>query len=211
MAFVYKITNTITNKCYIGYTNKTIESRWLEHQVEASKAKDNRKFYNAIRKYGVGTWAVDLLLETATKEEAKDKEIEFIEIYDSYNNGYNATKGGDGNNGIIMSDESNRKRSEALKGIPKSAETVAKFMARTQTNETKQKISQSHFGTKKPWVKWSKDQIVKRAMTRRSLTEEQFNQIHEMRKTGLTIREISNITEISVDLIKKWLKRDWVL
>jgi len=211
MAFVYKITNTITKKCYIGWTGNTVEHRWAEHKISAFKNNDNRKFYNALRKYGPDSWLVETLIETTSKEEAKVKEIELIEHFDSYNKGYNATKGGDGNNGIIMSEESNLKRSKALKGKPKSEATIEKFKARTQTEETTAKISLAHQGMKKPWVKWSPEQIVKRAMTRRALTKEQYDTIQNLRVNGKTIREIHQSTGISIHLVKKWLNRDWDL
>ena len=51
-------------------------------------------------------------------EESKIKERFYINLFDSYNFGYNSTLGGDGNNGIIMSEESNKKRSQALQGKP---------------------------------------------------------------------------------------------
>ena len=48
-------------------------------------------------------------------------------------------------------------------------------------------------------------------MTRRSLTREQYDTIHNMRLTGMTIREIHRTTGISIDLVKKWLNKDWDL
>ena len=116
---VYQIKNLITNKIYIGYTSKTLEQRWKQ-QCNRSKKEINTPFYNAIKKYGVLCWDKNILLECETAKEAKTKEIELIEKFDSYKNGYNATLGGDGNNGIIMSEESNLKRSIALKGKPKN-------------------------------------------------------------------------------------------
>jgi group I intron endonuclease len=160
-SYIYKITNTITEKVYIGYTSSTVENRWLQHKNNALKQESNRKFYNAIRKYGTDVWTIEVISETITVNEAKEQEIAFIELYDSYHNGYNATKGGDGNNGIIMSAESNMKRSEALKGVSKSPETVEKFRQRRSTPEENAKRSEAHIGMKKPWVKWSNEQIEK--------------------------------------------------
>jgi group I intron endonuclease len=211
MAFLYKITNITNNKCYIGWTSKTVQERWGEHTRDALRARDNRKFYNAIRKHGIENWIVDILLETPTSEEAKAKEIELIELYDSYYKGYNSTKGGDGNNGIIMSESSNLARSVKLKGVKKSPGTIAKFKARRSTPEENKKRSLSHKGKKKPWVKWTAEQIEKRAMTRRSLSKEQYDQIHELRKQGLSIRKIGELAGCSADLVKKWLKLDWEL
>lgn len=211
MAFIYKITNTKNNKAYIGYTSKTVEGRWDEHQHDALTNRDNRKFYNAIRKHGVDCWQVETLLEVANAAEAKEKEIELIALYETYDHGYNATKGGDGNNGIVMSAESNKKRSDALKGVPKSEETIEKFKARTQTQESKDKISESHKGMKKPWVQWNAEQIKTRAMTRRGLTKQQFDKMHELRKQGLTIVKIAEQIGSNGDMVKKWLKREWEL
>lgn len=211
MAVVYKITNRITSKVYIGYTSLSVEDRWNQHKLDAFRKISNRKFYNAIRKYGTEVWDIETLLTTETVNEAKEHEIKYIMLHDSYNTGYNATRGGDGNNGIIMSEESNIKRSKALKGIPKSPETVEKFKQRRSTPEENAKRSASHKGMKKPWVKPTPEQIIKSAMTRRSLTEEQYHEIHKLRGQGKLIREISVITGISCDLIKKWLKREWEL
>ena len=61
MSFVYKIQNIVNNKSYIGWTSKTVDFRWGEHKKDALKFRDNRKFYNAIRKYGTNSWNVTTL------------------------------------------------------------------------------------------------------------------------------------------------------
>jgi hypothetical protein len=211
MPIVYKLRNTITEKVYIGWTGTSLENRWASHIKTANRNKDNRKFYNAIRKYGDLIWEKEVLVEVDTNNEAKQREIEYIALYDSYNNGYNATKGGDGNNGIIMSEASNAARSKALKGVPKSPETIQKFKQRVATPEENHKRSIAHTGMKKPWVKWTKEQIQQRAITRRTLSLEQYNYIHLLKSQGLSGREISSETGISYDIVKKWLKKEWLL
>lgn len=208
MAYLYKITNIYNNKCYIGWTGRTVEDRWQRHQKDALTYRDNRKFYNAIRKHGIEAWQVQTLMEVASVDEAKRKEIELIEQYDSYYRGYNATKGGDGNNGIIMSAESNLARSIALKGIPKNSDRMKGWK---HSEESKAKISTAHRGMKKPWVKWTKEQISKRAMTRRGLSKEQFDQMHLLRSQGLLIRVIAEQIGSTPDMVKKWLKKEWAL
>lgn len=208
MAYLYKITNVQNNKCYIGWTGRTVEDRWVRHMKDALTHRDNRKFYNAIRKYDVDYWKVETLMEVPSIEEAKKKEIELIEEYNSYYQGYNATKGGDGNNGIIMSAESNLARSRALKGRPKN---YVVFPQRKHLEETKQKIAIKHTGMKKPWVKWTQEQISKRSMTRRGLTKEQFDQMHLLRSQGLLIRVIAEKIGSNPDMVKKWLKKEWAL
>lgn len=211
MALVYKITNKINNKIYIGWTGKTLEARWDRHKSDAIKNRDNRKFYNAIRKYGIDLWVIEVLMDNITIIEAKEKEKEFIKIFDSYNSGYNSTLGGDGNNGIIMSEESNQKRSAALKGIKKSESTIEKFKQRKSTPEENLKRSIAHKGMKKPWVKFNQQHIEKRAMARRNITNEQFLEIHKLREEGLLIKEIAAKVNLSCDMVKKWLKRNWDL
>ena len=206
MAFIYKIENINNNKCYIGWTSKSVDFRWSEHKSDAIKIRDNRKFYNAIRKYGVDSWNVTTLCEVNSNEIALKKEIKYIQLYDSYRNGYNATLGGDGNNGIIMSEESNIKRSEKLKGIKKPK---GFNVGRIHSDETKDKISKSHIGKKKPWVKWSEEQILKRAMTRRSLTKEQYDLMIKLRGEGMITKEIAKIINTSNDIVKKWMHKTW--
>ena len=207
-AIVYKITNQLTNKSYIGWTSQSLDNRWLQHKKLAKKNLDNRPFYNAIRKYGTDCWTTEVLITTEDKTVAKQKEIDYIELFESYNHGYNATRGGDGNNDIKMSSESNQARSRALKGLPKNYDRMA---GKTHSEETKAKMSQAHKGMKKPWIKWNREQVIKSAMTRRALTEQQYNQIHELRKTGLRICDIAKQVNTSSDLVKKWLNKSWNL
>jgi group I intron endonuclease len=206
MSFIYKIQNILNNKSYIGWTTKSVDFRWNEHKKDALKFRDNRKFYNAIRKYGINSWEVTTLCEVENKDDAVKKEIEFIIFYDSFNNGYNSTLGGDGNNGIIMSKESNLQRSKKLKGVKKPD---GFNIGRVQTKETKNKISQSHIGKKKPWVKWSNEQIKKRSLTRRSLNKEQYDLMCKLRADGLITKEIAKIIGVSNDIIKKWIHKPW--
>ena len=94
--YIYKITNLINQKAYIGKTTNTIKERWGEHISESkSERAKNRPIYRAINKYGVENFSIELIEEVDIKE-LSDKEIYWIGYYDTYNNGYNATLGGDG-------------------------------------------------------------------------------------------------------------------
>jgi len=183
-----------------------LDRRWNQHCKLAEKDADNRAFYNALRKYGPDVWQKEVLTITSTIAEAKQAEIEFISKFDSYSNGYNNTFGGDGFSGKHR-EESKQKTSKALKGRRVSDGMLGK----RQTKEAKQRISEAHKGKVKPWVKWSKEQVEKRALTRRSLSREQYEEIHLLRREGKLIREIVDLTGHSNDIVKKWLKRDWDL
>jgi group I intron endonuclease len=206
---IYKITNIITKLSYIGYTKQKLNNRWQQHYKQALKESKNRKFYNAIRKYGIEVWDTEVIDTAISAADAKNKEILYIKQYNSYYDGYNSTLGGDGNNGIVQSKESNEARSKKLKGVKKSPETIKKFKQRIQSLKTKEKISNSHKGMKKPWVKWTAEQCRQRGLTRRQISREQYEAIHQYRSQNLTIKSISEITGLSNDMVKKWLKMAW--
>jgi len=91
MAYIYKITNTVNGKLYIGQTVKNIEVRFKEH-VNASK-NTNYKLYKAMRKYGTDNFIIKVLQE-CPKEQLNELEIYWIDKLDTIKNGYNLTKGG---------------------------------------------------------------------------------------------------------------------
>ena len=94
MAYIYKITNIINHKAYVGKTESSIEKRFQEHCADAFRAgKKKRPLYSAMRKYGVENFSIELIEETDNPEE---REIFWIEQLQTYKNGYNATRGGDG-------------------------------------------------------------------------------------------------------------------
>lgn len=95
MAFIYKITNDINNKVYIGKTEKTVEQRFKQHCRESHFSRANRRpLYAAMNKYGIEHFKVETIEETNSPEE---REQFWIKEYNSYGStGYNATKGGDG-------------------------------------------------------------------------------------------------------------------
>jgi group I intron endonuclease len=96
MPYIYKITNTINNKIYIGKTLQTIEKRWSEHCRDFIKSsEEKRPLYSAMNKYGIENFSVEEV-EECSSEEALDREKYWIEYYGSFKNGYNATLGGDG-------------------------------------------------------------------------------------------------------------------
>ena len=95
MAFIYKITNDINQKVYIGKTEQTVEKRFKEHcQDYKRKRCEKRPLYSAMKKYGSEHFHVELIEETNNPEE---REQYWIKFYNSYGpTGYNATMGGDG-------------------------------------------------------------------------------------------------------------------
>ena len=93
---IYKVTNKINGKVYIGQS-VDIGRRWHQHMT----AEDDIYFHKAIQKYGVENFEWEVI-EQCKKKDLDEREIYWIEYYDSFNNGYNCTKGGGGCNGAPL-------------------------------------------------------------------------------------------------------------
>lgn len=99
--YVYLIENKINGKHYVGKTYFTVEKRWKEHIKEA-KRHPERPLYAAILKYGESNFVIK---ELEFGENVEEREIYWINFYNSYRIGYNATLGGDGTTYFEYSDE----------------------------------------------------------------------------------------------------------
>ena len=95
MGYIYKITNKINNKHYIGKTEKSNPyKRWKEHIYASKQLRNkNRPLYRAINKYGSENFVFEVLFYAF---DTNLMEVYFIELYNSCRKGYNATFGGDG-------------------------------------------------------------------------------------------------------------------
>lgn len=83
--FLYKHTNQINGKVYIGITND-ISRRWRNQGIEYKPHSSNTsRFWNAIQKYGWNNFKHEILISNLTAQEACKKEIEYIAKYDSTN------------------------------------------------------------------------------------------------------------------------------
>lgn len=101
MGYIYKIVNDINDKIYIGQTIKSLARRFYQH-CYMSEYKENPTTYNtqlsqAIRKYGKEHFSIEQI-EECNLECLDEREQYWINYYQSYQNGYNATTGGKGNN-----------------------------------------------------------------------------------------------------------------
>ena len=95
MIGIYKITNKINGKSYVGQSTD-IERRWREHHYRYWN--NDNVIYMAFRKYGIENFDFSIIEECSTQE-LNSREEYWINYYDSYYNGYNETVGGDGSSG----------------------------------------------------------------------------------------------------------------
>lgn len=100
MAYVYKHTNKINGKVYIGWATD-YKTRWSKGYTKGTYIR------KAIDKYGWDNFEHEILFADISPEEAKKKEIELIAQYKANDSryGYNLTKGGEGTLGHVLSDE----------------------------------------------------------------------------------------------------------
>lgn len=93
---IYVLRNTINEKVYIGQTCNSIEERFKQHMKSSTiKKRGTYKIYNAINKYGKNKFYCELLEKDITPEAVDEREIYYIDYYNSYKKGYNSTLGGD--------------------------------------------------------------------------------------------------------------------
>lgn len=91
---IYKYTNKINNKIYIGQTKTKLEIRHYKHLTQL---KDNTYFHRAIKKYGENNFDLEIIEDDIPLNKLDEREIYWIKYFDSYftsGKGYNETKGG---------------------------------------------------------------------------------------------------------------------
>lgn len=150
---------TPNNKVYIGITKQPVERRWRNGEAY----KYHTYFYRAIQKYGWDNIKHEVIFDNLTEEEAKQKEIELIEMYSSTNqkHGYNRSAGGEsGSAGYKFTEEQKQRLSEMRKGEKNSMygkhhsqETIeierVKHLKENLSPETINKMSKAKKGKKR--------------------------------------------------------------
>ncbi len=119
MTIIYKYTNLINGKVYVGKTARTLAARQAEH-VYVAKARLNAHWGNALLKWGISSFAREVLCEVED-EFGAFVEILFIAALRSSDHryGYNSTDGGEGVSGWHHTQETRKQISESVKKNPK--------------------------------------------------------------------------------------------
>lgn len=104
---VYKITNLVNGKIYIGQTTRTFNKRYGGAGIGAERvlryfevnkdSKKNEHLNNALIKYGANNFKIEIICQCNTVEELNEKEKYYIDLYEArdYKKGYNCEEGGD--------------------------------------------------------------------------------------------------------------------
>jgi group I intron endonuclease len=134
MDSIYKATNTITGKSYVGYSSN-FHRRKIAHKTK-SKNGSKYHFHNSIRKYGFDSIDWEILYEG---NDALTQETRFIKEHDTFHNGYNLTEGGEGASGWKHTKEAKEKIAEASKG---NTNTRGKTWKKTAESTRKSQVAQ---------------------------------------------------------------------
>lgn len=115
---VYIIKNHINDKVYIGQTSQKVHARFRQHIKSSSvRLRHSYKLSDAIKQYGKENFYFQVLKSGLNQEEADKWEVYYINLYDSYYNGYNSTFGA--NERFIHTEQDIKKLKECVSdGIP---------------------------------------------------------------------------------------------
>lgn len=218
---IYKIINKIDGKYYVG-SSKNIYKRWNAHIRNLNKkCHSNDYLQNAWNKYGKDAFEF-ILVETTTEKNTFLIEQKYLDIAkQEQNKSYNLNYKADGREiseysknklknsltNYFKNYENRKKISLKLKGIPLSNETKQKMSlsrsgekhfryGKKLTFEHKNKLSESHKGTKNPWS----DKNIYTC----------YNELSKLKVTG-TRYELSKLMNLTQDttnyLIRKQTKK----
>lgn len=97
---IYRSTNIITGKIYIGFTSKTVKHRAERHRISALVYDSQTKFHKSIREFGFENFVFECIYQSKEKCDILEShtfnfmEDFFIQEYDSIEKGYNTRNGG---------------------------------------------------------------------------------------------------------------------
>lgn len=183
---IYIITNLINGRRYVGKTEDRFIERFWNHTWKLDNKKhDNKHLERAWHKYGKENFEFRVEKVCSHEDDVSQIEIDTIEKYDTYNNGYNKTIGGDGTKGNYMSEEAKlivgkknrihnlgkkhseetkKKMSEVHKGYVKTKEhreNLSKALkGKIISEETKEKLRKLNTGINSPVTKFSEKDVV---------------------------------------------------
>ena len=143
---IYKIINKLNGKLYIGQTIKTLEERKQQHLQSVDKLNTN--IYLDMRKYGIDNFKFEIICYAKNIDELNMLETYYIKKYDTVNNGYNMSYGGDNN---VMFSEIVKTKHDAIMRSDRVKQRISKSMKRYReehpfTLEHRSRLSKSAMG-----------------------------------------------------------------
>lgn len=147
---IYKATNIVNRKIYIGKTIGTLERRKRQHKNDAFTNMKQTYFCRAIRKHGWNSFEWETIEVSSDNTLLCQREIHWIKHFETNTKGYNLTTGGEGMSGWKITEAHRKKLSDTHKGVKLSEEHKKRLsevrMGRIVSEETRKKIGDSQRG-----------------------------------------------------------------
>ena len=190
---IYKYTNLINNKVYIGQTKQSLEER---HKRHLAQLKDNTYFHRAIKKYGISNFKMELVEDKILFKDLDAREKFWIKYYDSFyttGKGYNLTEGGQWGSGTqILTTTQADEIKQLILNTDKSLSEIAKEY-RVSTSCI------SDINTGRSFIEENLSYPLRPAPTVSEINENNiYNIIDMLKNTKTTFDEIARINRIKL-------------
>jgi hypothetical protein len=206
---IYKITNLITLKEYVGQTTLKLSIRWTNH---CQKSTGLKYLYRSICKHGKENFSIGIIDTATSIEELNTKEIYWIkELNTLAPNGYNLSLGG-GNAKLTEEHKANiGKALRALKLKRTPAQILKTIECRAgskHTQEAKDKVSRANKGRiKSPEAIQASSNKQKNKIISQE-TKDKISKANKGHKSGMTGRNHSEKTRFKMSLASRGIKKD---
>ena len=182
--FIYKITNIVNGKIYVGQTVKNIKYRWSSHSNPSSNCK---AISSAIRKYGKENFTIEEIDGANSLSELNYLEKHYICLYNSLApNGYNIRKGG-GSGGRYCKDFTNP------------------MQGKKHSYESKDKMRKSHLGKK--LTQEVKDKMSKTQMKLRTNLGRRFSEEVRLKQAISSGSKSFKVYDLQMNLVGEWINQ----
>lgn len=204
---IYRIYLEETGKSYVGSTWKSFKSRWKQHLSKLNNNKHHSKeLQNAWNKYGSDAFSCEILEIIEDESILLEREVYFIEKYDSVTNGYNENP--NPSRSPMLNKNSCEKSSITHKKI---WEDLKNSMSAEEFEQYKKEYAEhrGYINGKEPWnkgIKMTEEQTVKMHKPKVNGVSKAMKDVHI--KNAQRFKDKSDYI-IVYDLDKKWINTFW--
>jgi len=206
---IYKITNILNGKLYIGKTIKSLEIRKNNH-LKNIRSGHSSKLYNSIRKNGIDCFLWEEIIKCYNINSLNELECFYIKKYNSFKKGYNMTMGGDGGDTISMKSNSEKKKQGAKSGnIPWNKGVNMKDIGYTFFKNRKSRKKFTNIQKKEHSLKIKNSEKFKKGIKERSPSKQIIIQ-DDLGNIWNKLKDFKTYTNLSrFKIMTPLLKGDW--